>query len=100
MKRESECKIMANGSKWWKLDGIVHREDGPAVEFTDGYKVWYKHGKRHREDGPAVDYSNGHKSWYLNGQYLRVRESINDPELKRKYPELIESMIIYSVHNS
>ena len=28
----------------------------------------------HREDGPAVEYSDGTKSWYLNGQRLSKEE--------------------------
>ena len=50
----------------------LHREDGPAVEDTDGYKEWYIHGKLHREDGPAIEYTNGGKDWFINGE--RVNE--------------------------
>ena len=34
--------------------GPFHREDGPAIEYTNGDEVWYLDGKRHREGGPAV----------------------------------------------
>jgi hypothetical protein len=47
--------------------GNLHREDGPAIEFSDGDKWWIVNGKCHREDGPAVEYRNGTKSWYLYG---------------------------------
>jgi hypothetical protein len=47
---------------------IFHREDGPAIEYTDGYKGWYLNGKRHRVDGPAIEYPDGVKEWYLNGK--------------------------------
>jgi hypothetical protein len=30
--------------------------------------------ERHREDGPAVETSNGGKSWYLNGKGLTEEE--------------------------
>jgi hypothetical protein len=50
---------------------ILHREDGPAVEDTNGHKAWYKEGKRHREDGPAIVYSNGIKEWYKDGKLHR-----------------------------
>jgi hypothetical protein len=53
---------------------ILHREDGPAVEWWDGSKSWWLNGKRHREDGPAVEYANGDKSWYLDGEKLWNRE--------------------------
>lgn len=49
---------------WWK-DGKIHRDDGPAIEYTDGTKFWYKDGLKHREDGPAVILDNGSKFWYI-----------------------------------
>jgi hypothetical protein len=61
----------SNGFKYWYLNGKPHREDGPAREWADGSKAWYLNGKLHREDGPAVEYSDGTKSWYLNGQCHR-----------------------------
>ena len=32
------------GNKWWLLDGCIHREDGPAVEFVSGEKQYYLNG--------------------------------------------------------
>ena len=54
--------------------GQLHREDGPAVEYSNGDKTWWYNGKCHREDGPAVQWSNGYKSWYLNDQKLSEAE--------------------------
>lgn len=35
----------------------------------DGTKVWrLPNGQLHREDGPAVEYTDGQKAWFLNGQ--------------------------------
>jgi hypothetical protein len=62
-------EINSNGSKFYYKDkamSIIHREDGPAIEWDDGNKSWALNGKLHREDGPAVEWSNGDKSWYLN----------------------------------
>ena len=56
----------------WYLNKKLHREDGPAVEYTDGHKSWWLSGRLHREDGPAIEYASGHKSWWLNG--FRVTE--------------------------
>jgi len=55
----------------YTLDGKLHREDGPAVEYANGAKMWYLHGKLHREDGPAIEYANGNKYWYLNDKFHR-----------------------------
>ena len=56
----------------WRLNGNLHREDGPAIEWTDGTKAWWLNGKCHREDGPARVWPNGRKEWYVNGQLHRV----------------------------
>ena len=64
--KKSICKIGPRDSKFWYLNGILHREDGPAVEYADGSKYWVLNGKLHREDGPAIEYVNGDKEWYLN----------------------------------
>jgi hypothetical protein len=41
----------------------------PKLTIDDyGYEEWkLPNGKFHREDGPAIEYSNGSKHWYLNG---------------------------------
>ena len=54
------------GKEWW-LNGARHRVDGPAVVSTGGSKWWYLHGLLHREDGPAVEWHNGDKEWWLKG---------------------------------
>ena len=64
--KEYVVKFYDIGTKEWWLNGKLHREDGPAVEGSDGSKFWYLDGKLHREDGPAVEYASGSKWWYLN----------------------------------
>ena len=61
------------GNKYYYKDPgkrILHREDGPAIEYYGGTKEWLRHGLRHRLDGPAVKYSNGSESWYVDGIHL------------------------------
>ena len=55
-------------------DDQLHREDGPAVERSDGSRMWYLNGKLHREDGPAVERPNGTRFWYRNGERLSKEE--------------------------
>ena len=57
------------GNKKYYLNGKLHREDDPAVEYANGDKYWYKNGKRHREDGPAIDWFLSSNHHYLNGVY-------------------------------
>lgn len=56
----------------WYKDGEKHREDGPAVEWSDGDREWWLNGKRHREDGPAIEWTDGTKEWWLNGKRHRL----------------------------
>jgi len=35
---------------------------------------WRLNGLLHREDGPACEYANGDKSWWINGQLLTEEE--------------------------
>ena len=51
---------------WWRKDGVLHREDGPAL-ITANSRRWYLHGKCHREDGPAIEWADGDKWWYFDG---------------------------------
>ena len=61
---KSECKVDEYGTRSWYLNGKLHRDDGPAIEYASGHKEWYLNGKLHREDGPAIEYSYGYKAWY------------------------------------
>ena len=68
------CIEIGCGDKYWYKNGKLHREDGPAVEWTDGGKCWYKNGKLHRGDGPAAEYASGGKEWWINGKQLTEKE--------------------------
>jgi hypothetical protein len=70
----AEYEINDSGHKFWRLNGKLHRTDGPAVEFTNSDKLWYINGKPHRTDGPAVEFTNGDKLWYINGIYYSKEE--------------------------
>jgi hypothetical protein len=77
-------KVVDNTGKiTWYKDGLRHREDGPAVEHSNGYKswftngkryveAWYQNGLRHRTDGPAVECPDGHKEWWIDGVQTKV----------------------------
>lgn len=62
----------AIGSKVWYVDEKLHREGGPAVERASGSNEWYVDGKLHREDGPAVERANGTKEWWVDGKRHRL----------------------------
>jgi hypothetical protein len=61
---------VGDARRYYDENGYLHREDGPAVIFSDGEQAWFYHGKRHREDGPAIEFPNGIKFWYYNGKEM------------------------------
>jgi hypothetical protein len=69
----SDLAIAVYTAKEWRNEqGKYHREDGPAVEYTDGTKMWYLNGKPHRLDGPAYETVSGDKVWYADGKLHRL----------------------------
>ncbi len=66
------CKIDELGTKRWYLNGILHRDNQPAVEWFGGNNYWYKDGKLHREDGPAKEYNSGYGEWFIEGKRHRI----------------------------
>ena len=44
------------------------------MEFVNGNKFWYKNDLLHREDGPAREYSSGKKEyWYNDKKYSEIK---------------------------
>lgn len=72
--KECVFKQYDNGNKEWRLDGKLHREDGPAFEWNSGSKEWWLNGRLHRENGPACQWHDGTYSWYLNGERMTEAE--------------------------
>ena len=72
---KSTLKIDELGNKYWLTEnGEYHREDGPAIEYTDGSKHYFQNNIRHRLDGPAREYSDWYECnlWYFNGKIIPV----------------------------
>jgi len=67
-RKEPYCIEYNNVIKCYKVNGKLHREDGPAVIYNNRSWEWFINGKRHREDGPAIEYFDGNpiRCWYLN----------------------------------
>tara|TARA_B110000503_G_C7058933_1_gene375765 strand:+ start:856 stop:1116 length:261 start_codon:yes stop_codon:yes gene_type:complete len=70
-----ECKTYPNGTKRWTLNGLLHREEGPAIILYDGTKAWYLNNKCHREDGPAVEWFNGCNEWHYHGKRITCKNN-------------------------
>jgi len=69
------------GTKRYYLDGQLHRNDGPAVEYPDGSQFYWQHNKLHREDGPAYKHisknTQGNKTtslrWFFRGKQIMCK---------------------------
>ena len=75
MENKPTCRVHKCGHKYWYLNGRLHREDGPAIEYTNGESHWVVHSKSHRLDGPAVILANGETKWFIND--YNVTDKIN-----------------------
>lgn len=76
----------------WFLNDQYHREDGPAIECTDGRKEWWIHGKRHRENGPAVEFPYAPNIWFLNHSEISESE-FNQWRMKQDLNEKLHSTL-------
>ena len=71
-----------HGTKYYYLDGKLHRVGGPAIKYIDGTKYYYLHGKLHRVGGPAIKYIDGTRHYYLHGKLHSIDWSrCNNDEL-------------------
>ncbi len=74
--REDGPAVDLRCEKVWLVDGVCHRVDGPASILTGSYgerrEYWYRNGVMHRENDPAaIHYRNNkvvYESWYLQGK--------------------------------
>ena len=71
------CRTNINGTECWSISVYYHREDGPAIVYTDSRQEFWKKGKR-------LD-----QNFVVGNKYYN-----------RKYPELVEFIVIYLVHES
>jgi hypothetical protein len=49
-----------------------------------GDKMWYKDGHFHKEDGPAVEWTDGVGSWFLGDEFYGYEKPSNWDELVLK----------------
>jgi hypothetical protein len=77
-------KIDTSGAIMYTHDGLLHREDGPACEYSNEDKEWRFNGRFHRLDGPALElatFKNSDKFFIMDIQ-LSKKEFDNIPNKK------------------
>lgn len=61
------CQIGEGYNTYWYINGQLHREHGPAIEYANGNKKYYINNQLHRNNGPAIILMNSpHEAPYIN----------------------------------
>lgn len=60
------------GNMIYRVNGLGHREDGPALILANGQVEYLRYGMRDRDpkDGPAIVYPNGKGDYWQQGYRL------------------------------
>jgi hypothetical protein len=95
---EYTVRVYDKGTREWYLNGKLHREDGPAIEYANGTREWFLNDKLHREDGPAIECVDGSRYWWLNGaEYTEEEFNKNTAKVKELTVAEIESLLGYQI---
>ena len=85
--------VSRDGDRYWYQDDLLHREDGPAIEYSNGDKEWIVNNEFHRLEGPAIiNISDGTTEWYIDGERYNQEEHLfnvfrNEHNLSDNYNE-------------
>ena len=79
--------ILFDSIRFYK-NNKLHNKNGPAIICNDEYKVWCINGLYHREDGPAVEYANGVKQWRYKDEFYGENNYFTIESWKEKVEEL------------
>ena len=69
--------------KRWFREGKLHRLKGPSY-ISNYTKEWHICGTRHRENGPALEHSNGGKEWWIFGFKFIIKQTDFNIETYKK----------------
>jgi hypothetical protein len=75
-----KSEIDEDGNKWWSKDRKLHREDGPAIEYSNGDNEWYINDKKVSETGHKAHFYRERKLQYK--YYYKWVEWHFDPNRK------------------
>lgn len=63
-KRKATYTTNDHGHREYRVNGLLHRLDGPALIHSDNSYCWYSNGMLHRLGGPAVKTASS-SLWYV-----------------------------------
>ena len=69
---------MKNGIEIDSKGNETHWKNGDIImaKYYDGFQSWWLNNERHREDGPALIYSDGTKFWFYHGKEIKVSSQV------------------------
>ena len=87
-----ELEIDEEGTCRYRLNGLLHRQWGPAITWHTGELEYWQDGQPHRLDGPAVIHRD-YLGWFIQGREYTAAEFIEQqrnagillPALKDSY---------------
>jgi hypothetical protein len=60
---------------------IIYKEKPGVIELWDGTRIWKCNGKIHRDNGPAIERPDGKNGlWFFNGKEIHVPKHIKNKE--------------------
>lgn len=64
--------VTARGGEVWYRHGLLHSwNDQPSYSQEDGSRFWHCDGVLHRDGGPAIIWSDGSSEWWTHGTRIR-----------------------------
>jgi hypothetical protein len=94
-----------NGNTYYYSDRdmtILHREDGPALIWSDGYEAHYIDNKRHNPKGAAITSARGYKEWWIDGKELTEAEfnALTKPNPNSRTFEIVRGKITGTIYSA
>ena len=78
---EYKVRVYRDGETYWYLNGVLHCEHGPAIQYSDGYDEWYLNGKLFTEANHKTATSKSTcdgKIVEIDGKKYQLKEVQND----------------------
>lgn len=91
IQEQKKFEVYADGITCRYRGQLHSRNDKPAIEYPDGSKYWYKDGVMHREDGPAVLVKNA-EIWMRDGKYHRIDGPAVSWTIKKRYEYWVDGL--------
>ena len=76
--------IRDDGEERWYKDGMLHRDNGPAIIWANGTEGWFQYDMHHREDGPAIVSTVNEHEYYIYDRLCSFKKWANHFKISEK----------------